>query len=79
MNKIEKFLRKLDSFQRREIERLIVRLISGVWDGLDIKKLKGVSNTFRARRGDIRVIFRLEKNGTITLINISRRDDTTYN
>ncbi len=57
MDRISKFLRKLDAEQRSEVEKIIARIVAGDFSGLDIKKLKGKYDEFRVRKGDIRIIF----------------------
>lgn len=78
-NKIEKFLRTLDSNRRAIIDALLQRISRGNFVGLDIKKLQGSSNRYRIRKGDIRIKFTLNEKGKATEIEISRRNDTTYN
>jgi mRNA-degrading endonuclease RelE of RelBE toxin-antitoxin system len=46
-------------------------------DSLDIKKLKGRDDIFRVRKGDIRIMYRFEKE-KIFLLSIERRNDNTY-
>lgn len=75
---IQKFLRKIPEWQKRQLERLIEALLNGETIGLDIKKLKNSKNIYRARKGDMRVIYRVAKK-EIIIIAIERRSDTTYN
>ncbi|HAU39811.1 MAG: hypothetical protein UV80_C0002G0145 [Candidatus Peregrinibacteria bacterium GW2011_GWF2_43_17] len=77
MDKIFKFLNKRSSEERKRLI-LAIRLISeNDLNQLDVKKLRGHSNIFRARVGNFRIIF--EKIGDENHINtISKRDDRTY-
>ena len=77
MNKIDKFLLRLDKKSRLIIEEIIILIISNNFDLLDIKKLKGKRNVFRVRVGRIRVVFERVEN-TNNILNISFRDDNTY-
>lgn len=77
MNRIEKLLKKLSGKERVVIKSLILKIHSGNYKGLDIKKLKGDMNLFRIRKGDIRIIFSTDE--SINILSISRRNDTTYN
>lgn len=77
MNRIEKFLQKLQSSEREEANIAITRLVAHDWAGLDIKKLKGFGNLFRCRGGNIRIIFEVI-GGDIVIIKAGRRNDTTY-
>ena len=77
MNKLDKFILKLDQKNRNVAERTIEMIYSGDLSTLDIKKLKGTDNIYRARIGKIRIFFERkgEKND---LLGISRRNDNTY-
>ncbi len=77
MDKIYKFLQKLSSDERKILEDIIKQVKKGDLGGLDVKKLKGESNLFRIRRGDIRIIFLKNKN-MVMLISVDRRSDNTY-
>lgn len=77
MDKLEKALRKLSDKERSLLKELLRKLQSSNTKGLDIAKLKGHETIYRLRRGRLRIIFRME-NGSITLLKIARRSDTTY-
>jgi mRNA-degrading endonuclease RelE of RelBE toxin-antitoxin system len=77
MNKIEKLLKKLNVKSRRRIEETLTLLFQGKLDNLDIKKLKGSGNKYRARVGRYRIIF-TQSDDKIRLLNIDLRDDKTY-
>ena len=77
MNKIDKFLLKLDKKTRLVLEEIIILIVSNNFSFLDIKKLKGSRNLYRVRVGRVRVIFEQTKNGN-NIISISNRDDNTY-
>ena len=77
MNKTDKFLKKLQSKERNEILGTLLVIKTGVFVGMDIKKMKGESNTYRVRKGKIRIIF--EMNGMdIRIISVKFRNDNTY-
>ena len=78
MDKISKFLKKLPKDSRYRLEQLISQILIGDLSGLDVKKLKGEINLFRVRKGDLRIIF-LKTKDTVRIIDIDRRNDTTYN
>jgi hypothetical protein len=48
------------------------------FDGLDIKKLKGLANVYRVRKGSIRILFLIKDTGEIKLLDINYRNDNTY-
>jgi mRNA interferase RelE/StbE len=77
MNKLDKFLYKLDKKTRAIIGRAIILIVSGDFLMFDIKKLKGSSNRYRVRIGKIRIIFEQTKNGN-KIRDIAYRDDNTY-
>lgn len=77
MNKIEKFLRKLDGSRRDSILELIYKIKLGDLDNLDIKKLKGKESLFRVRKGSIRIIF-LKTESKYEIMSIDNRDENTY-
>jgi mRNA-degrading endonuclease RelE of RelBE toxin-antitoxin system len=77
MNKIDKFLIKIDKKTRLVIEEIILLIANNNLSMLDIKKLKGKGNIYRVRVGKIRVIF--EHTKTVNIIkSISYRDENTY-
>ena len=77
MDKIEKALRKLNTGERSVIGQILKLLSSGKLAGLDIKKLKGRDDIFRVRKGDMRIIYRVQ-NGDIYILIIERRGESTY-
>ena len=77
MDKLAKLLKKLTSKESNQLAKTLRALLSGETDSLDIKKLKGVDNVYRVRVGNLRIIFRREKRD-IRVLEVSRRDDTTY-
>jgi mRNA-degrading endonuclease RelE of RelBE toxin-antitoxin system len=78
MNNIEKYLKKLTSKERIKVFEILQKIKSGDLSGLDIKKLKGTENYFRVRKGDTRILFHLDINGSGIIEEIVRRSDTTY-
>ena len=77
MDKIEKALKKLSAKDKLQIERILKKLNSGEFKGLDIKKLKGRDDIFRVRTGSIRLIYRFQ-DGNIFILSIDRRRESTY-
>lgn len=78
MDKLLKVLRKLTKKERDIIDDILSKLEANKISGLDIKKLKGQRNIFRARKGKIRIIY-ICKDGQINLLTIDRRNNNTYN
>ena len=77
MNKLDKFLSKLDKKNRLVVEKVVTLIVLGDFSLLNIKKLRGSQNRYRIRVGRIRIIFEQTKNGNI-IKEISFRDDNTY-
>lgn len=77
MDKIRKALQKLSSKERERIKDALRRLNAEELEGLDIKKLKGRTDIFRVRIGDLRVIYQQLK-GDIVILRIDRRKEDTY-
>jgi len=77
MDRIHKFLKKLSSNERQTIKGILRRIKKGEFVGLDIKKLKGVLNIFRVRKGNIRIIL-LKNEDVFVVMSVERRNDTTY-
>jgi len=77
MHKIDKFLLKLNKKERKLILTIIAKLEINKLDNLDVKKLKGFEDIFRARKGNFRIVFQRQPN-EIVLIKIERKKDDTY-
>jgi len=77
MPSLKKLLSKFNEKEREIIESLIGEIIFLHWRKLDIKKLKGYQNIFRARKGKIRIIF-MKKNKDIFILAIERRRENIY-
>lgn len=77
MDKISKALKRLSPKERRQIKELLLKIESGDFTGLDLKRLKDQEGIFRVRRGDLRIIFQRE-NGVIAVLAIERRSEDTY-
>lgn len=77
MNKLDKFIYKLDKKTREIVGKVIVLIISRDFSMLDLKKLKGSENRYRIRVGRIRIIFDKTRNGN-KIQDISFRNDNTY-
>ncbi len=77
MPSIKKLLSRFGKREREDIELLIEKINSFAWDALDVKKLKGYRDVFRVRKGDIRIIYRVQA-GQIFVITIERRNESTY-
>ena len=78
MDKFDRRLAKIPHKERLTIERIIEKVVARDFTELDVKKLKGVRNIFRVRKGRYRVIFELGAQGP-RILSIERRSERTYN
>ena len=78
MDKIEKALQKLSKKERDVTQKILNRLLKNQLTGLDRKKLKGHSDIFRIRKGDIRIVYRVDPARQIFILAIERRSEETY-
>jgi len=56
MDKLAKLLKKLSKTEREHLEEILTLLTAGNAESLDIKKLKGTNNVYRAGRNASRHI-----------------------
>ena len=77
MDRIERVLSKLTSKAREQIKNIIKAIQAGRFNNLDIKKLKGGGDIFRARKGKLRVIYQI-RNNHIFILKIGFRKERTY-
>ena len=78
MGKIQKLLNSLSEKKKKKIKEILFKIKSQDFNNLDIKKLKGREDIFRARKGKLRIIF-IYKKQKIHILSIERRSDNTYN
>ncbi len=78
MDKIKKALQKLTPKERKWVKEILRQLDAGQKMNLDIKKLKGRDDIFRVRKGDIRIIYRVDANGKLFILTIEKRKENTY-
>lgn len=78
MESLDKELKKFSLKEREEIKRLLARVISRNLAGINCKKLKGLKNLFRVRKGNIRILFELKDNKEPTIFAVERRREDTY-
>ncbi len=78
MDKISKFFTKITAKEKKVIKEILVKIKGGDSAGLDIKKLKGRNDIFRARKGSVRIIYQLNSQKEIFVLTIERRNEKTY-
>lgn len=80
VDKIQKALDKLTPKEKARIEAILNDVKNGNISGrqYDIKKLKGREDIYRIRKGNIRVIYRVDERRNVFVLAVERRSDTTY-
>lgn len=77
MDKIAKFLSRLTQKERERITDAMIDIIKGELRAYNRKKMKGYTNLYRIRVGDIRIVY-LDLDGERRIVLIDRRNDNTY-
>ena len=77
MDHIDKALNRFSAKEKVGILLILRKIRSGDVVGLEVKKLQGYTNIYRIRKGVARIIYQKDDNG-ITILSLSRRNDTTY-
>lgn len=72
MDRVSKALKKLNAKERRLLKQLLETIQRSGLEGLDVKKLAGQNDIFRIRKGDLRIILRVES-GKLTVLTAERR------
>lgn len=78
MDKISKFLNKLNQKERGVVKDILEKIKKGEIEDLDMKKLKGLDNCFRVRKGEIRIIYRIDEASNVAVLSVERKNDNTY-
>ncbi len=77
MNKIEKFLRKLNEKEQEVFLLLMMQLKTDYKKVPNLIKLKGFKDLFRIRVGRYRIIFEVTP-AKVEIRKITKRDERTY-
>lgn len=77
MDKLSKALGRLSTKERKQVKHILLQLTKQNFLGLNIKKLKGRTDIYRVRKGDLRIIYQV-KNKEIFALAIERRSEKTY-
>lgn len=76
-DKIKKALAGLSAKEKATVSTILQKLIANELRGLDIKQLKGHSQIYRVRKGNIRIICSVTNND-VRVLTIARRNEKTY-
>ena len=77
MDRVEKLFRKISKRDRQQILAAIFLIEKKDTELLDIKKIEGSKNQYRARVGKYRVIFKKEAKQNL-ILKVSLRNEKTY-
>ncbi len=77
MDKIDKFLAKLNTHESVNALNAIADILSGKTSTYNLKKLKGYRDVYRVRIGTIRIIYK-QLDGDIEVLDVGRRSEKTY-
>lgn len=73
MDRIQKFLLKLNHKQRSLFLKIFEDILNLELKNYDVKSLKGMRNIFRLRKGDVRVVFtKTDSKGYVLDINFRK-------
>ncbi len=78
VDRINKALFRMSAKERKQILSILEQMKTGNVSSLDLKKLQGAERVYRVRKGSFRVIFSIGDSGSIGVLGIERRSDTTY-
>ena len=77
MDKIDKFLAKLNKNESLKVLSAISDILSGKTSSYNLKKLKGYRDVYRIRVGTIRIIYK-QLDTDIEVLDVGRRSEKTY-
>ncbi len=77
MDRVEKLFRKISKKDRQQILAVMFLVEKKDTELLDIKKIEGSKNQYRARVGKYRVIFKKEARQNL-ILKVSLRNEKTY-
>jgi len=77
MDRNKKLVKKLSGIKQEKIIFTIKKILAGQTNNLDVKKLVGHQDLFRAQIASEMIVF-ISNRHENTILEISRRSDTTY-
>lgn len=77
VDKIDKSIAQLSAKEQRLLKNVLEQVRQGNLSHLDVKKLKGYTDVYRVRKGNMRIIFQ-KKEKSVSILSVERRSDTTY-
>lgn len=77
MDKVDKSLKKFNRTDRNRALAAFRKLKAGDFSNLDVKQLKDAANLYRARTGNLRIVYK--KTGNIVeILDVTHRSEKTY-
>jgi mRNA-degrading endonuclease RelE of RelBE toxin-antitoxin system len=76
MSRLDELLRGLADREKIVVKDQLKKLKEQRWSELNIKKLKG--NTYRLKKGRLRIFYEKLPQGKFKVLKIGRRDSQTY-
>jgi len=67
MDKIRKFVKRLNKKQAQRVEKALLDIVILDLKDHDVKKMKRFKDLYRMRMGDIRIVFRKEKDHGVSI------------
>ncbi len=78
VTRIQKVLKRMSRRDFLDVQETIEQVLSWDLEGLDVKKLQGKTEEYRVRRGSYRIIFTRRSDGEVKILEVERRDESTY-
>lgn len=70
--------KNISAITRDESDQLIIKAVKKIYklsiESVDLKTLKGESGVYRIRKGNIRIVFSLDKDGNIVVVSVNNID-----
>ena len=77
MDKIDKAIRKFTDGEKKWVREITKALRMKRFDDLNTKKLRGMENIFRVKKGHVRVVYQI-RNDQVFVLKVGRRKEDTY-
>ncbi len=72
------FEKNKQTLSRNESDALLIKGIKKLYklsiEAIDIKAMKGEKGLYRIRKGTVRIVFRVDENGTVTVVSVHAID-----
>ena len=72
-DKVTRFIESLDEKVRAALKKKLLALKSNPYGVAGVKKMNGIDHTYRLRVGKIRIIYRLDSQNNVEIVDIDYR------